>query len=261
VNGYAAEGKVASVTVKATGDGLTYTWYHKNASAAAYAKSSVTSATYSTKITSSSNGRYVYCVVRDRYGNTVQTNKVRLWRGNTVKLTTALVNGYAPEGKIASVTVKATGDGLTYTWYHKNANAAAYAKSSVTSATYSTKITSSSNGRYVYCVVRDRYGNVVQTNKVRLWRGNPAKISVQPVSPVVQNGKTATVTIKATGDGLSYTWYHKSATASAYAKSSATGVTYSVKMTASTRGRYVYCVVRDKYGNTVKSNVVTLKMK
>jgi hypothetical protein len=178
-----------------------------------------------------------------------------------VKLTASLTNGYAAEGKIASVTVKATGTGLTYTWYHKSANAAAYAKSSVTSATYSTKITSSSNGRYVYCVVKDQYGYTVQTNKVRLWRGNPATITAQPVNSVVANGAAASATVKATGDGITYTWYHKSATASAYAKASFTGATYSTKMSASTNGRMVYCVVTDQYGNSVKSNVVTLKMK
>ena len=32
-------------------------------------------------------------------------------------------------------------------------------------------------------------------------------------------------------------------------------------MSASRSGRQVYCVVTDKYGNSVKSNVVTLRMK
>jgi uncharacterized glyoxalase superfamily protein PhnB len=260
-NGYAPEGKVASVTVKATGEGLSYTWYHKNAGAAAYAKSSVTGPTYATKITSSSNGRYVYCVVRDRQGSTVTTNKVRLWRGNPAKLLSPLTNGYAPEGAIASVRVQASGDSITYTWYHKNAGASWYAKASATGATYSTKISSSTNGRYVYCVITDKYGNTVQTNPVRLWRGNPATITAQPKSTSVAEGKTASLTVKATGDGLTYTWYHKNAKASAFAKASTTSATYATKMTASSNGRLVYCIVRDKYGNTVRSNVAILTRK
>ena len=41
--------------------------------------------------------------------------------------------------------------------------------------------------------------------------------------------------------------------------SSAKTATYSLKMTSSTDGRKVYCVVTDKYGVSVKSKTVTLK--
>jgi len=40
-----------------------------------------------------------------------------------------------------------------------------------------------------------------------------------------------------------------------------TTASYSCKMTAKISGRYVYCVVKDKYGNTVKSTTVQVKMK
>jgi len=42
-----AEGEKATVTVEARGDGLTYTWYLKDAGASSYTKSSITSNTYS----------------------------------------------------------------------------------------------------------------------------------------------------------------------------------------------------------------------
>ena len=48
---------------------------------------------------------------------------------------------------------------------------------------------------------------------------------------------------------------------SKYSKSSVTTSTYSVKMTSKVNGRYVYCVVKDKYGKTVKTVTVRVKMK
>ena len=61
--------------------------------------------------------------------------------------------------------------------------------------------------------------------------------------------------------GRRYDMSFKNASASGFSYTSTfTGSTYSVKMDASRHGRQVYCVVTDKYGNSVRSNTVTLKM-
>ena len=73
-----ANKKAAKLTVKASGDGLKYTWYIKNAGAKKYTKTSVTKSTYSVTMSSKVNGRRVYCVVTDKYGNKVQTKTVIL---------------------------------------------------------------------------------------------------------------------------------------------------------------------------------------
>ena len=79
---------------------------------------------------------------------------------------------------------------------------------------------------------------------------------------VHSSGATATVTVKATGDGLTYKWYFKNKGDSQFSlTNSFTGNTYSVAMDATRDGRQIYCVVKDKYGNAVKTNVVTLTMK
>lgn len=75
------------------------------------------------------------------------------------------------------------------------------------------------------------------------------------------NGKTLKLTLKASGDGLTYTWYYMKKGATKYTKSTVTSKAFSVKMTAAWNGAKVYCVVKDKYGNTVQSNIVTLKRK
>jgi hypothetical protein len=80
----------------------------------------------------------------------------------------------------------------------------------------------------------------------------------QPQSVAAASGQTATVTIEATGEGLTYQWYIKNSGSSAYSKSSNTTNTYRVKMSANSDGRQLYCVVTDQDGDSVKSDVVAL---
>ena len=202
-------------------------------------------------------GRRVYCVITDAYGNSVQTKTVLL--REAVSIVTEPKTTYAKSGKTAKVTVEASGDELTYQWYIKNAGSSKYSKSSVTSATYSVKMSDKVHGRRIYCVVTDKYGKTVQTKTVLLRMA--ATITTQPKDVTVAEGKTAKVTLEAVGDELTYQWYIKNEGASKFSKSSVTKATYSVKMSAKADGRQVYCVVADKYGKTAKSEVITLSMK
>ena len=254
------KGYAAKVTVVATGDGLTYTWYYKNAGASSFSKSSVTEETYGVIMDANVNGRQVYCVVKDKYGISVKSNTVTLSMKQTAKITTQPKNATVPKGRAAKVTVAATGDGLTYTWYYKNAGASSFSKSSVTKATYGVIMDAKVNGRQIYCVVKDKYGNSVKSNTVKLYMGNPAKITTQPKDASAKIGSQVTVTVKATGDGLTYTWYYKNAWASSFSKSSVTKSTYSTTMDSNVNYRQVYCVVKDKYGNSVTSDTVTMTL-
>jgi len=254
---YTEYGGTATATVKATGDGLTYTWYIKNAGKTSYSKSSVTKATYSAKMDEKSSGRYVYCVVKDKKGKTVKSNTIVLRMKATT--TTEPKTTYAKKGETAKATVAAKGDGLKYTWYIKNAGKTKYAKSSVTKATYSTTMSDTVHGRYAYCVVTDKYGKTAKSKTIVLRQ--QATITTQPKSVKVDNGATAKITVKATGDGLTYQWYIKNADKTKYSKSSVTKATYSVTMSDAVDGRYAYCIVTDKYGKTDKSKTVSLRQK
>ena len=255
---YGKDGATVKVTVKAEGDGLKYAWYIKNAGATKYSKSSVTSATYSVKLSASSSDRRLYCIVTDQYGNEAKSNTVLVRRQATITKESATV-AYAQNGKKATVKVTAAGDGLKYAWYVKNASAKKYSKSSITSATYSATMSDKVKGRKVYCIVTDKYGKKVQS-KTFLLRMS-ATITTQPKSVKVALKKTAKLTVKAKGDGLKYTWYVKNAGAKKYSKSSVTKSTYSVKMTSKVNGRLVYCVVTDKYGKKVQTKTVKLSKK
>ena len=256
-----SKNKTAKVTVKASGDGLTYTWYYAQKGASKYTKSSVTKNTFSVNMASKWNNCKVYCVVKDKYGNSVKTEVVKLYMGKPAKITTQPKSVSVKNGKTAKVTVKASGDGLTYTWYYQLKGATKYTKSSITKNVFSAKMATKWHGAQVYCVVKDKYGTTVKTTVVKLSMSNAAKITTQPKSTTVANGKTAKVTVKASGDGLKYTWYYQLKGNTKWVKATVTKNVFSQKMAAKWNGCKVYCVVKDKYGTTVKSNVVALKLK
>ena len=256
-----ANGKTAAVSLTASGDGLTYKWYYKEKGSSSFKlTTSFTSNTYSVAMNSTRNGRQVYCVVTDKYGQTVKTNTVTLSMATAPKITKQPASIKVFKGKTASTTVTATGEGLKYTWYVQNPGSTTWAKSSITKSTYSCAMSAANNGRKVYCVVNDKYGQTVKTKTVTLSMNAP-KITKQPVSVKVIKGKTATVTVTATGEGLKYTWYVLNPGTSTWVKSSVTKSAYSCTMSAANNGRKVYCVVTDKYGQTVKTNTITLSMK
>ena len=141
----------------------------------------------------------------------------------------------------------------------KDKGAKKFTKTSVTKSTYTATMSSKTKDRQVYCVVKDKYGKTVQTNTVYLRMA--ASITTQPKTVTVAKNKTAKVTVKAAGDGLKYTWYVKDKSAKKFTKTTVKTASYSAKMTSKVNGRQVYCVVKDKYGKTVQTKTVTLKMK
>lgn len=255
-----AKGNVAKATVGAVGDGLKYEWYYKNAGELTFTKTaSFTKASYSVSMTPERSGRQVYCVVTDKYGNTVKTETATLSMKATI--ITQPESVVAAKGETAKVTLQAIGDGLKYEWYYKNAGELKFAKTSTFDGPdYSVKMSVDRHGRQVYCKITDKYGNTVQSDTVTL--SMSAAIIEQPQSAVAAKGKTVNVTVKAVGDELKYEWYFKNAVASEFAKTTSfSGPTYTVEMNASRHGRQIYCVITDKYGNSVQTETVTLSMK
>ncbi|MBE6037870.1 MAG: leucine-rich repeat domain-containing protein [Anaerofustis stercorihominis] len=257
------KGEMARVTVGATGDSLTYKWYFKNPYDGNFAYTSTfTGNSYYVKMDETRDGRKVYCIITDKYGNIVRSDTVTLSMDNAVAITTQPKNVTVAKGATAKVTVSATGDGLTYKWYFKNPGASKFSyTSSFTGNSYSVKMDETRNGRQVYCVVADKYGNSVQSDTVTLSMQSVVEITSQPKDVTVTKGEMAEVTVGATGEGLTYKWYFKNAGASKFSyTSSFAGNSYSVKMDETRDGRQVYCVVTDEYGNSVQSDTVMLSM-
>ncbi len=250
-----ASGKVAKTKVIAQGDELTYQWYLKNPGGTKFSKSSVISDTYSAKLTSASNGRQIYCVITDKYNNTVQSETVKL--SIKLEITNQPKDVSVPLDAIALTQVMVEGDGLTYQWYLKNRTGTKFSKSSITSDTYSVKMSQAVDGRQIYCVISDQYGNTATSDTATL-SICPFGIVSQPQDVYVENGKKAMTYVKATGEDLTYQWYLKNKTGTKFSKSSIAKDTYSVIMSDAVDGRQIYCVVTNKDGFTITSKTVTL---
>ena len=254
---FAADGKTVSTTVKAQGDGLTYQWYYKNAGASKFSKASITGPTYSVKMDASRSGRQIYCVVTDKFGDSVKSKTVTIAR---FAITKQPANVYVDAGIRASTSVTAEGDGLKYQWYVKDPGASAFTKSSITGNTYGYTMTKAKDGRQVYCVITDQYGNTLTTKTVTLKTPDYAAItSVSAVNTALSGGNVS-ATVNTAGDELKYQWYIKSPTGTSFSKSSITGKTYSYAMTQSKSGRQAYCIITDRYGNSVRSKTFTFSL-
>ena len=251
-------GSTASFTVQATGTGLTYQWWVKKPTAARFSKSSITGDTYAVELTEARNGNQIYCVVTDAYGNTAQTNTVSMTAAEPLAITAALTDYAGLEGSTASFTVQATGVGLTYQWWVKKPTATRFSKSSVTGDTYAVELTEARNGNQIYCVVTDAFGNTARTGTVTMTIAEPLAITADLADYVGSIGSIASFTVEAFGTGLSYQWYVKKPTATKFSKSSITSDTYAVELTEARIGNQLYCVVTDAFGNTLRTNTVTM---
>ena len=263
-----ANGQTATVSFTATGEGLTYKWYYKNKGDSAFAyTTSFSGNSYTVQMNDARNGRQLYCVVTDRYGNRAQTNTVSInMSASGVKITKQPTSVTVANGQTATVSFTATGEGLTYKWYYKNAWETKFTLTTTfTGNTYSAQMNSSRNGRQIYCVVTDKYGNSVKTNTVSInMRNEVSKVVImkQPSSVSVPNGQQAVVSFVAEGDGLTYKWYYKNSWETKFTLTTTfTGNTYSAQMNSSRSGRQIYCVVTDQYGNSAKTNTVTISMR
>ena len=265
----ATNGEKVQFTVEATGSDLTYEWYCYNPNTGTdYCKSSDTTNTYTVTAdaVAHSQGFYVYCVVSDKYENSVKSEVASLQVEEKLEIVKQPQSVQVKNGDKAAFTVEAAGIGLTYTWYYNNPSKnSEYYRSSNATNTYTITANSAahSKGFNVYCVVKDAKGNSVTTEIANFTIVSAATITKQPQSVSVKNGDKVEFTVEAEGDGLTYAWYYKNPNSSAeYRKSSNTTNTYTITANATThsKGFYVYCIVSDKNGNSVKSDVASLKI-
>ena len=263
-NAIVANGDIATFTLNAEGVGLIYKWYYKNKNDSRfyYTKTFDNMKTYSVEMNDVRDGRQIYCVITDKYGNSVQSEIVTLYMGSPVEITEQPEIIVAAYGTEAKATIKAEGDGLTYKWYYKNKSDSKfyYTKTFDNKKTYSVKMSDSRDGRQVYCIVTDKYGKSEQSEVITLYMGNPLTITNQPINTSAEYGNEAKVRVSAKGDGLTYKWYYKNKGDSkfCYTKTFDNKTTYSAEMNEARDGRQVYCEITDKYGVTIQTEIVTL---
>ena len=260
VNGEAVLGERYCVTVEAKGEGLKYQWYFRNDGATRWSKSGVTDNTYDDVMNKTREGREVYCVITDKFGNTVTTDIVKLVRvPMQLEITQQPTDATAAFGEEFCVTVEAKGEDLKYQWYYRNKGTEEWRKSSVRDNTYDDIMNKSRNGREIYCVITDQWGNSVTTEIVKLTAAPSVELKLLGVTyDSAAMGERYCVTVEAQGEGLTYTWYFRKSGATRWSKSGVTDNTYDDVMNRTRANREVYCVITDAFGNQVTTEVITL---
>ena len=177
-----------------------------------------------------------------------------------LSIITQPVDTYADNlGDTVEVAVEASGKDLTYQWFYKNASATKFLESSQKTDTYTVAVTGKVKNRLVYCKITDAYGNSVDTNTVGIYVNEPFEITKQPADAYVDElGETATISVAATGSGLTYQWFYKNEGATKFLKSTNTTPTYSVTVNERSKNRQVYCKITDVHGDTIDSEVAKI---
>ena len=254
-------GKSVTFTVAAKGDGLTYQWQLSDDQGKNWRDSSTKTATYTTTLSTTNSGRYVRCIVTDKYG-AKKTSNAAYMKISSLAITAQPVNASGKIGDLVKFTVTAKGPSITYQWQLSDDKGTTWRDSSNKTAEYATTLSNTNNGRYVRCVVTDKYGNSVKSNAVSMSvkAGTPLAITTQPSPVTALTGDLVTFTVKATGDGLTYQWQLSDDQGKTWRNSSNKTATYSTTLNTTNSGRYVRCVVTDKYGASKKSDAAYMKI-
>ncbi len=255
---YAVNKAPVSIPVTAAGDDLSYQWWVALPGSDRFYISSEKDNVYNTIMDSKRDGRRVYCVITDKHGKSVRTETATLHM-ETLSFTKQPSDFHAVNKTPVSIPVKADGDDLSYQWWVALPGSDRFYISSEKDDTYNTLMDSKRDGRRVYCVVTDKYGNSTRSETATLHM-ETLSFTKQPSDLCGKNKTFVSTTVETNYEVVSYQWYVALAGSNKFYKSSITKPKYETLMTSERNGRRVYCVVKDKYGNTAQSETVTLRM-
>ena len=256
-----SKGSSVTVAIKATGNGLKYQWYFKKKGQTAWSVwNGHTLASETATPNDSWNGIQLYCRVTDSAGHSISSDTATITLVSGPVITAQPKNQFIVLGSSATISVKASGSGLSYQWYYKKKGQTAWnVWNGRTHASETVTPNVTWDGIQLYCRVTDGAGNRVNSSVMSV---SVLSISVQPVNQTVAAGNSITLSLKATGSGLSYQWYFRKKGQSAFSVwNGRTHASETVAPNATWNGIQLYCVVKDSAGHSVKSSTVTVTVR
>ena len=257
---YIVLGKPVTVSLTATGNGLSYQWYYKKSGQTSYSKwNGRTHATETCTPDVTWDGIQLYCIVKDSGGNSVKSYIIGV---SVLSISTQPESQTIISGQSLTVSVKPTGTGLKFQWYYKKKGETGFSmwggrvRSSETVTPNDTW-----NGIQLYCKVTDGAGNYVNSSTATITIKSGITITQQPESQSILLGKTLTLSVSATGSELKYQWYFRKMGKTEFSLwTDRTHATETVTPNATWDGIQLYCEIKDGAGNTVKSDTVTIRV-
>ena len=254
----AAVGEVVNLAVTATGTSLTYQWQYKEKTATAWSNASSKAASWNLTVAAVHFGFDFRCQIKDSAGNIAYTNVVNVNK-KPIVITKQPTTQTAAVGETVNLAVTATGTGLTYQWQYKNKTATDWSNASSTSATWALKVAAVHFGFDFRCQIKDSAGNIAYTNVVNV--DQKLAITTQPVNKTAFVGDEVTLSVAATGKGLTYQWQYKKTADTTW--TNASGKTASWKLTVAVVhfGFDFQCVITDESGAKLTTNKVNITEK
>ena len=166
-----------------------------------------------------------------------------------------------PVGSTAKFTVNAEGEGLTYQWQLKKGSTwADLASGGSTTNTLSVKVDESKDGKIYRCLITDSNGNTISTNLVDITViESNLMITSEPSDFTGLVGSTATFSVAAEGEGLTYQWQLKKGNSWAnLSTGGAKTATMTIKVDDSKNGKVYRCLITDSYGVSVTTKEVSI---
>ena len=250
-------GESVSFTVKAEGIDLKYQWYYKKSGQTAWnVWKGHTHSSETATVNDTWDGT-------DSAGNSVESDPATITLSGLLIVTQQPTSQTIDLGKPLTISLKATGSGLTYQWYYKKANQTSWSVwKNRTHASETCTPNTTWNGIQLYCKITDNSGNTMDSDTIKITVVEKITVELQPQTLHVNAGAVVTFSVKASGSGLSYQWYFKKAGQTSWSiwKGHITATT-TATANSTWDGMNVCCTVTDSSGNTMTYNAPQIKIK
>ena len=260
--------ETASFTVEAVGNGLTYQWQYKSLKDGKWYNTKTdgydTPAMY-IGVTAARDGMQFRCKVKDAAGSEVISDPATLHVLTGPTITSQPEDFTGPLNATASFTVAAEGTNLTYQWQYKSLKDGKWYNTKTAGCdtpTMSIAVTAARNGMQFRCKVTGSGGSVTSEPATLHMTAPAVVITSQPEDFTGAIGETASFTVEAQGEGLTYQWQYKSLKDGKWYDTKTAGYdtpTMSIAVTNSRNGMQFRCKVTGG-GTTVTSDPATLRV-
>ena len=258
-------GEKAIISIVATGTGLTYKWQFIDPGQTSFTTiDSVTGARWTTTGDLSKNGRQYRCVITNVEGKVVKSNRMTLTVvSRRLSITTQPTDKTVIDGRNVTLSVSASGSSLSYQWQYKKPGSSTWTNATsdgAKSASWKFTAKYALSGRQYRCVIKDSSGNSVTSNAITLTvTAAPPVITAQPQNLTLEVSEKGTISVTATGTGLTYKWQFIDPGKTSWTTiGSVTSAKWTTTGDPSKNGRQYRCVITNIDGKVVKSNRMTL---
>ena len=246
------------------GKNLSYQWQYQGAGTSKWNNyTNVNDTAITITVPRSWNGWKMRCIISDELGNVAYTKAVEiLIDDNVINITKQPESVITMAGKSINFKVTASGSQLSYQWQYQGVTSVRWNNFvNATDATLAKTASTGWNGWKVRCAVTNGSGNTVYSDEAMITIAQETKITKQPESVTAEAGRSISFSVTASGDQLSYQWQYQGISSTKWNNfAGATEASMTKTAASGWDGWKVRCVVADGFGNTVYSDVVTIKI-